>query len=255
MARLVAITGGKANRDVYELRSGTSIGGDQNLEAAKWNDDEQEGKKPHSKLINLARANAIVSLASSQGLCATHTLTPLFGGSSSKCSPSRLRMEMAAFMSDGPAVGIDLDTTTLAAWFTDTERLFRPRSPTPSSGGCRKKKEKEIKPNYPNQASPISQALAHPHRSHLPHLTFRLRIGVEMAAAMKSDGPAVGIDLGTTYSCMVVWRNNHGEVHPQRPGQPPHTVLHRVHQLERLVGEAAENQAGLNPINTIFDQY
>ncbi|TVU11284.1 hypothetical protein EJB05_44859, partial [Eragrostis curvula] len=74
-----------------------------------------------------------------------------------------------------------------------------------------------------------------------------------MAAAIKNDGPSVGIDLGTTYSCVAMWRNDRGEVIPNDQGNRLTPSCVAFTNSERLVGEAAENQAGLNPTNTVFD--
>nr|CAB3496336.1 unnamed protein product [Digitaria exilis] len=72
-------------------------------------------------------------------------------------------------------------------------------------------------------------------------------------AASKDDGPAVGIDLGTTYSCVAVWQSDHSEIIPNDQGNrlTPSCVAF-TDDAERLVGEAAVNQAALNPTNTIF---
>nr|CAB3501243.1 unnamed protein product [Digitaria exilis] len=74
-------------------------------------------------------------------------------------------------------------------------------------------------------------------------------------AASKDDGPAVGIDLGTTYSCVAVWRHDRGEVIPNDQGNrlTPSCVAF-TDDAERLVGDAAVNQAALNPTNTIFGE-
>ncbi|CAL4922013.1 unnamed protein product [Urochloa decumbens] len=74
-----------------------------------------------------------------------------------------------------------------------------------------------------------------------------------MAAASKSDGPAVGIDLGTTYSCVAVWRNDRGEVIPNDQGNLLTPSCVAFAGAQRLVGDAAVNQAALNPANTIHD--
>ncbi|CAN6301373.1 unnamed protein product [Urochloa humidicola] len=74
-----------------------------------------------------------------------------------------------------------------------------------------------------------------------------------MAAAFKGDGPAVGIDLGTTYSCVAVWRHDRGEVIPNDQGNRLTPSCVAFTDSERLVGDAAVNQAALNPANTVFD--
>ncbi|CAN6295586.1 unnamed protein product [Urochloa humidicola] len=72
-------------------------------------------------------------------------------------------------------------------------------------------------------------------------------------AASTGDGPAIGIDLGTTYSCVAVWRHDRAEIIANDQGNrlTPSCVAFRG--AERFVGEAAVNQAALNPTNTIFE--
>ncbi|KAG0551700.1 hypothetical protein BDA96_01G445500 [Sorghum bicolor] len=72
-------------------------------------------------------------------------------------------------------------------------------------------------------------------------------------AATKVDGPAIGIDLGTTYSCVAVWRHDRGEVIANDQGNRLTPSCVAFTSTERLVGEAAVNQAALNPTNTIFE--
>ncbi|KAL6645882.1 hypothetical protein ACP70R_017490 [Stipagrostis hirtigluma subsp. patula] len=74
-----------------------------------------------------------------------------------------------------------------------------------------------------------------------------------MAAASKGDGPAVGIDLGTTYSCVAVWRGDLGEVIANDQGNRLTPSCVAFTATERLVGDAAANQAALNPTNTVFE--
>ncbi|GJN08282.1 hypothetical protein PR202_ga26188 [Eleusine coracana subsp. coracana] len=73
------------------------------------------------------------------------------------------------------------------------------------------------------------------------------------ASSSQGDGLAVGIDLGTTYSCVAVWRGDRGEVIPNDQGNrlTPSSVAFTG--VERFVGDAAENQTSLNPENTIFE--
>jgi len=68
------------------------------------------------------------------------------------------------------------------------------------------------------------------------------------------EGPCIGIDLGTTYSCVGVWRNNRVEICTNEQGNritPSYVAF--LPDGNRLIGDAAKNQASQNPINTIFD--
>ncbi|PNX58411.1 heat shock protein, partial [Trifolium pratense] len=71
----------------------------------------------------------------------------------------------------------------------------------------------------------------------------------------KHEGCAVGIDLGTTYSCVAVWQEQHCRVEIIHNDQgnkiTPSCVAFTEEQ--RLIGDAAKNQAAVNPQNTIFD--
>ncbi|KAL6649679.1 hypothetical protein ACP70R_013903 [Stipagrostis hirtigluma subsp. patula] len=71
--------------------------------------------------------------------------------------------------------------------------------------------------------------------------------------ASKGDGPAIGIDLGTTYSCVAVWQGDRGEVIANDQGNRLTPSCVAFTATERLVGEAAVNQAALNSTNTIFE--
>ncbi|CAL4938758.1 unnamed protein product [Urochloa decumbens] len=74
-----------------------------------------------------------------------------------------------------------------------------------------------------------------------------------MADSKGDGGPAIGIDLGTTYSCVAVWRGDRAEVIANYQGNRLTPSCVAFTGAERLVGEAAVNQAALNPCNTIFE--
>ncbi|XP_052116719.1 heat shock cognate 70 kDa protein-like [Arachis duranensis] len=71
------------------------------------------------------------------------------------------------------------------------------------------------------------------------------------------EGHAVGIDLGTTYSCVAVWQQQHSraEIIPNDQGNRTTPSYVAFTEYQRLVGDVAMNQADINPTNMVLFLY
>ena len=80
---------------------------------------------------------------------------------------------------------------------------------------------------------------------------------IALAAIAMADeeslGNVIGIDLGTTYSCVGVYRKGQVEIIPNEQGNRITPSYVAWDDKERMIGDAAKNQATINPERTVFD--
>ena len=76
--------------------------------------------------------------------------------------------------------------------------------------------------------------------------------GVAPPLEGKAGEPWIGIDFGTSYVCVGVWQNNRVEIIANEEGNRTTPSYVAFTDTETLIGDAAKNQAAVNPANTVF---
>lgn len=70
-----------------------------------------------------------------------------------------------------------------------------------------------------------------------------------------AKSPAIGIDLGTTYSCVAYFKHGKVDVIANDQGNRTTPSMVAFNEYERLIGEGAKNQISMNPMNTVFGKF